>query len=472
MIRMTGTAANSMAAGRLGAPSCTRLSQKNPYESRLQAGAPTVLFSTPGLGKQWIRNIGQLDAGGPRSAALSLVNAALNAIDTAQVFASCVSLDGDALRIKDRIISLDIFRRIHVIGIGKAAHPAALALERILGARLSGGIVIGPGAKPHGSRFSFHHGTHPMPSPRNVRASGQIVALCQRLDERDLVLVIVSGGGSSLLCWPESECGQGRRLYRDFLRTGGTIVELNTVRKHLSSLKGGGLAKMLHPATVIGLILSDVPGDKYNSVASGPTYRDDTTAEDAARILEQYHLGGYRLTETPTDAKYFATVTNIPLVSNQTALLAMRARARALRLKSIILSDSLYDPAAAVARKMFDAAQGPGHPDLVLAGGEPELKVPAAAGRGGRNQHLALCALSRIKTGQVFVSFATDGQDNGPCAGAVADSATAEKARGLGLDITDYLNRFDSETFFEKTGSQIITGPTGANVSDLMLLLK
>jgi glycerate-2-kinase len=435
-------------------------------------GTAAISKAAAGMGKQWIQNIGRLDTGGPRSAALSLVNAALNAIDTAQVFASSVSLDGDALRIKDHTISLDRFRRIHVIGIGKAAHPAAVALERILGPRLSGGIILGTGAKPHGSRFAFHQGTHPMPSLRNVRASRRIVALSEQLDERDLVLAVVSGGGSSLLCWPESECGQGRRLYRDFLRTGGTIVELNTVRKHLSSLKGGGLAKMLHPATVIGLILSDVPGDKYNSVASGPTYRDDTTAADAARILEKYHLGGYRLMETPTDGKYFATVTNIPLVSNRAALQAMQERARALRLKAIILSDSLYDPAAAVARKMFDAAQGPGHPALVLAGGEPEVKVPAVAGRGGRNQHLALCALSHIKNDQVFVSFASDGQDNGPCAGAVADGVTAEKARNLGLDIADYLNRFDSQTFFEKTGAQIITGPTGANVSDLMLLLN
>lgn len=193
---------------------------------------------------------------------------------------------------------------------------------------------------------------------------------------------------------------------------------------------------------------------------------------NARRILGKYHLAGYRLMETPKDRKYFAAVTNLPLVSNQTALQAMQERAQALHLKTTILSDRLYYPAAAVARKMFDAAQGPGRPDLVLAGGEPQVKVPAVPGRGGRNHHLALHALSHIKGGQVFISFASDGQDNGAGAGAVADRATAEKARRLGLDIADYLNRFDSQTFFEKTGAQLITGPTGANVSDLALLLQ
>src|SRR4029077_11513918 len=132
---------------------------------------------------------------------------------------------------------------------------------------LAGGVVIGTGPA-NCRRVQTFQGSHPLPSEENVRASQHIVELSERLETDDLVLVIVSGGGSSLLCWPPSECEQGQRLYRDFLATGGPIVELNTVRKHLSALKGGGLAKMLHPATVIGLIFSDVPGDHFESVAS------------------------------------------------------------------------------------------------------------------------------------------------------------------------------------------------------------
>ena len=153
-------------------------------------------------------------------------------------------------------------------------------------------------------RLQTFQGTHPLPSAENVRASGKIVQLAKQMTENDLVLVIVSGGGSALMCWPQSECEQGRRLYQNFLRAGGSIVELNTVRRHLSALKGGGLAAMLYPATVVGLIFSDVPGDNPQAVASGPTYRDETTVEDARRILGKYGLGGYALRDTRIDAKY------------------------------------------------------------------------------------------------------------------------------------------------------------------------
>jgi glycerate-2-kinase len=187
------------------------------------------------MGKQWIKNFDAIATSDPRKTALSLVNAALNAIDTAQVLASSVSLDGNTVRIQDQKINLARFQKIHLIGLGKAANQAAVALEGILGLRLSGGLIIVPGSDSHGlsppsqvvgrairarrrlphrSRITFLQGTHPMPSPANVEASRQIVALSKQLGKDDLVLVVVSGGGSSLLCWPESECEQGRRHRR------------------------------------------------------------------------------------------------------------------------------------------------------------------------------------------------------------------------------------------------------------------
>jgi glycerate 2-kinase len=421
--------------------------------------------------KQWIKNHAQLATTAGRETALALVNAGLNAIDTGQVMASSLSHEGDTLRIQKRKIDLTRFHRIHVIGFGKAAGRAAEALEDLLGPRLGGGVVIGTGPSAC-RRVQVFQGTHPLPSEANVRASQHIVELAERLTADDLVLVIVSGGGSAMLCWPESECDQGRRLFQDMLQTGAPITELNTVRKHLSALKGGGLAKMLHPATVIGLIFSDVPGDHFESVASGPTYRDETTVADARRILEKYRLAGYELVETPKEIRYFENVTNIPLVSNRVALQAMAARGEAMNLPTMTLSDSLYDPYANVAERVFAAAAGPSAPNLLLAGGEPEVKVPAAHGRGGRNQFLTLRALKSIKAGQVFISFGSDGRDNGDAAGAIADAETMKKALALGLDLDDHLNRFDSQTFFEKTGDLILTGPTEANVSDLMLLLN
>jgi len=422
------------------------------------------------MAKQWIKNFAQIATSGKREAALSVVNAAFNAIDTPQVMSSSLSLEGDLLRIKDRKIKLAQFQNIYVIGFGKAANQAAMALEKILESRLAGGIVLGTSAAACACLQTFQ-GTHPLPSAENFRASGKIVQLAKRMTANDLVLVVVSGGGSALLCWPQSECEQGRRLYQDFLRTGGTIVELNTVRKHLSALKGGGLAAMLHPATVAGLIFSDVPGNNGQAVASGPTYRDETTIEDARRVLSKYHLSGYELVETQKEARYFEKVCNIPLVSNQVALQAMMARARALQLNAVIISDSLYDSVAGVAGKFLETARRANSAALFLAGGEPEAKIPARHGRGGRNQLLTLQAMKIISNDQVFISFGSDGRDNGDAAGAIADGETAAKTARLGLDIDAHLHGLDSQTFFERTGDLIITGPTGANVYDLMLLL-
>jgi len=420
--------------------------------------------------KQWIQNFDALATSERRRTALALVNAALSAIDTELVVRGAVAVDGDVLRVKERMFSLLRFQRVFVVGIGKAAARAAAVLEEILRDRLAGGVVIGSEGFVSTSLQVFR-GDHPLPSRANVDASGRIVELSGSMTENDLVLVVVSGGGSAHLCWPESECEQGRRLYHDFVKGGGTIVELNTVRKHLSSLKGGGLAKMLFPATVIGLIFSDVPGDSLHSVASGPTYFDETSVAEAERILEKYHLSGYSLTETPKDRQNFANVTNVPLVSNRIALEAMREQARGLGLKATVLSDRLYDPVATVAKIMFEAAKGGENPQVILAGGEPAVEVPTVHGLGGRNQHLALQALAHLKPGHLFLSFGSDGQDNGPAAGAIADEKVVARARDLGLNSMDDLSGFDAHNFFEKTGGLVITGPTNANVSDLMLLL-
>ena len=421
--------------------------------------------------KQWVKNFDTLATSERRRTALALVNAALNAIDTPQVVRNAVEVNGHVLRVKDRTFALSRFKRILVLGIGKAASRAAQALEEILGAQLAGGVVIGNEAFVSQSLRVFH-GDHPLPSPANVEASRQMVEHSRGMTENDLALVVVSGGGSAHLCWPESEREQGRRLYHDFVKCGGSIVELNTVRKHLSSLKGGGLANAFFPATVVGLIFSDVPGDGFESVASGPTYYDETTVRDAEHILEKYQLSGYSLMETPKDRMSFSTVSNIPLVSNRIALEAMRERAGELGLKATILSDRLYDPVAVVAEQLFAAAKAGEKPQVFLAGGEPEVKVPSILGLGGRNQLLALHTLSRLKPGQLFVSFGSDGLDNGPAAGAIADGQIAVRGRELSLDCEDHLRRFDAGTFFERTGGLIITGPTQANVSDLMLLLS
>ncbi len=428
------------------------------------------------ISKKWIKNYTAIATTDRRKAILDIACAGLSAIDTEHVLQQAVSLTGPELHInnqtKDHVYDLSKFRSVRLIGFGKVVCEATAALEAILGDRLTSGIVIGTESTVC-NRVESYTGSHPMPSKANVIASNEIVTLSNDLTAEDLVIVVVSGGGSSLLCWPENECEQGERLYKEFLNTGGTIEELNTVRKHISSIKGGGLAKMLYPATVAALIFSDVPGagDRvFAEVASGPTYRDMTTVADAEAVLKKYNLTGYTLNETPKEEKYFEKVSNIPIVSNNTALDAMAERATSMGFKTVIISDELYQSPKEVVSLMFKTAEG-AHKVAILAGGEPAIQVRAQHGVGGRNEHCSLEALKLLSKNSIFVSLASDGHDNNLAAGAIADSQTLEKATLAKLDIQAHLDTFDAYTFFEKTGDLIVTGSTEANVSDLMVLL-
>ena len=246
---------------------------------------------------------------------------------------------------------------------------------------------------------------------------------------------------------------------------------MNTVRKHLSLLKGGGLAKIAYPATVIGLIFSDVPGDDFGEVASGPTFKDTTTIVDAQNIINKYNLGEFELIETPKEDKYFEKVHNFICVSNKTAILKMAEKVESLGLKAKVVSTDLYDEVNVSLKEIFDAKEDN---TVVLAAGEPKLKVSGDKGSGGRNLYMALKSieLNEFKDGEVFVSLASDGMDNGPSAGAVVDKYTVEKIKKLEIDIKEYLDNFDAYPVFDKSIDMIMTGPTGANVSDLMILFQ
>jgi len=416
----------------------------------------------------WINNFRDLAVSANREKILQVVEAGYDAIDTKRVVYSSISLSDHTLRVKDREYKLDRFKNIKLLGFGKAACLAAAAVEKIIGPLLTDGVVISAGEAP--CKFiKTYKGTHPEPSETNVEASKKVLALAEAATEDDLVIVIVSGGGSALLCWPEDEYKQGQRLYNAFLKSGGTIEELNIVRKHISLLKGGGLARALYPATVVGLIFSDVPGANYKMIASGPTFKSASTIADARRIIEKYKLGEYRLIKNPGDDKYFKKVDNILLVSNETALQAMKWRAGELGFEAKIVSAEIYESPAA-AMKMFLKESRAG--TFIIGGGEPRLAVDAGNKAGGRNLFFSLTALRYIKSNQVFISFASDGRDNSDFAGGIADAITLEKAKKMNLDIEDYIKSYDALTFFKKTGNTIDTGPTGANVSDLMVLFE
>ncbi|MEY2664388.1 MAG: hypothetical protein RIT04_196 [Candidatus Parcubacteria bacterium] len=407
-----------------------------------------------------------------RKDALDIVQAGLNAINTRRIIREAFSLSGNTLTIRGNVFNLDQFKSLHVIGFGKAVCEAVSEIDAILGEHIDGGITISTESGTC-ETVDIYEGSHPMPSEHNVLISKKIIDLSEKLQKDDLVLVISSGGGSSLLCWPPEECEDGKRLYAEFLKTGGSISELNTVRKHISSIKGGGLAKALYPAHVVGLVFCDVPGGVYADVASGPTYLDTTTIADAQAIISKYSLGSYELKETPKDSMYFEKVLNIPMVSNQTALDAMKVRAQELGFEATIAGNDMYGTPTEVCKHMNQSARTLlSDKKVVIAGGEPSLHVPEKHGKGGRNQFVALTFAQNITSGQVFISIGSDGKDNTLAAGAIVDSETSMKIKKAGFDLKQTLENFDSYPALEACGDLIITGSTGANVSDIMLLLE
>lgn len=435
--------------------------------------------------EHWIKNFDELATIENRKLALEIAEAGLEAINTQKVIHSSLSLKDNILSIKGEQFDLAKFKRIKVVGFGKASCEAAFALEKVLGSKIEEGAVIGL-QKISCDYIETFAGTHPRPSEVNIEAGKRIFEIADESKADDLVIAIVSGGGSALLCYPESECTQGSKLYDVFLKCGQTITEINTIRKHLSLLKGGGLAKVAYPATIIGLIFSDVPGNCFEDVASGPTYKDDSTVHQAEMIIHEHKLGEFSLVETPKDNKYFEKVHNFVLVSNKTAVEAMAVKAKELGLEPNIISTEMYDEVDEALKKIFDAA-GKGQTlgiskrsDLkeptgfvILAAGEPKLEVTTKGGSGGRNLFMALRAVKEKMTDEnsVLIPLASDGMDNCDAAGAIIDVDTIEKIEKLGLNLADYQARFDAYPIFQKSGDMIMTGATGANVSDLMILL-
>ncbi len=416
----------------------------------------------------YIKNAAVLGRSEERKKTLDIISAAYTSIDTEKVLRDRIRLDNTVLVIGDQVFDLAAFEHVYIVGCGKIACQAAAIVEEILHDKVRDGAVIGL-TEHVCSVVSTYQGSHPLPSERNFRASEHIERIGANVSERDLVIAIVGGGGSALLCSSQGECDQSTKLYEAFLNSGGTIDELNIVRRHLSSLKGGGLVQTLYPATIVGLIFSDVPGGSLATVASGPTYRDTSTIEDALAIIERYHLGSYDLVETPKDEALFERVFNIMMVSNSVALEAMANAARGMGLEPIFSSCEPY----AFPEVMIETMLRESKPQsVVLLGGEARLVVPEGIhGIGGRNTYLALEAIQKIGNKQLFASFASDGHDNAGVAGALVDATTRARIEAEKLPLDEYKRNRDSTSLFLRTNDVIETGPLDSNVSDLTLLL-
>lgn len=422
------------------------------------------------MSRQYIKNFKELAITKEREDLLNIINSAYEAIDTTEIINHNISMNNHTLTISDKTFDTNNFKNIHVIGFGKASSVAVMAIENILKNKVAGGIVMD---KKIGECkiVKQYICTHPKPSTSNILPSEDLARLSKSLDEKDLAIVVVSGGGSSMLCWPESECEQGIILYNEFLKSGGNIKELNVLRKHISALKGGGLAKLLYPATVIALIFCDVPGNTFEDVASGPTYKDSSTIKDAKSILLKYNLPlNIIFNETPKEDMYFEKVYNIPLVDNTFAIQEMEKKAKDLGYKVINLGSNLYESVDSIIDKLLEKVE---RNTVVIGAGEPSVVVRGTRGINGRCEYLTIKSLQKISPDDCLSSFASDGIDNlSISAGAIADKITLEKARNLQLSINENIMNNTIDEFFTKTGDQIITGETGSNVSDLMILLR
>jgi len=447
----------------------------------------------------------------PFSDLKAIYHAALKRVDPYAMVKSRVSLDNSNLNIRLDSQKMQLFlgnvKDIYVLGAGKATAPMARAVEEILGQKLSGGLIsVKKGHTDQLNKIEIIEAGHPVPDGNSALAAHQIIDLAAKGDETTLFINLISGGGSALLACPEKyrgaciSLGDKQKTTELLLACGAGINEINSVRKQLSGIKGGKLARHIYPARSVNLILSDVVGDDLGTIASGPTAPDVTTVTQALGILKKYKLlsrlpvsvtkileSGARHQagkDEVSEDKIFSKAHNILLGNNLSALNAARQKAECLGYNTLVLSSRLTGEAREIARVFSgmagDIALGSlplQRPACVLAGGETTVTI-RGNGKGGRNQEMVLSFLQALDTGPAgienifFLSGATDGND-GPtdAAGAFASRAVLEAGKKAGMDISEYLGRNDSYTYFDATGHLFKPGPTNTNVCDLQILL-
>jgi hydroxypyruvate reductase len=409
--------------------------------------------------------------------------------------------DGKRLWVDDRPYFLDQLQRVIVVGCGKAAAPMAGAVAELLGERISAGVVITK--EGYGSAgdeldrmgtIAIREAGHPIPDERGQRATEEILRNLRGLSEEDLVICLISGGGSALMTCPARGVSleDVQKLTSVLLACGATITEINTLRKHLDEVKGGGLARAAFPAHLVTLTLSDVVGDALDVIASGPTVPDTTTYSDALAVLDKYdvadqvpaslleHLHRGARGEVPDTPKVgdpaFDRLQNVMVGNNRLAVEAALRQAAREGFETLCLTAHLQGEArragqvlAGLAHQLARCRQHGGLPICAAAGGETTVTL-TGDGIGGRNQEVALGAVPLLAglEGVFLVALATDGGD-GPtdAAGAVATGDTLGRARRLGLNPEDYLMRDDAYHFFAALGDLLKPGPTRTNVNDL-----
>ncbi len=440
-----------------------------------------------------------------RSDAEAVFLAAVERVDPFEAVKRFVQRQGNRLLLGETAgsegdLDLDAFERVLVVGGGKATAPMARAVEQLLGDRVAGGrINVKYGFAEALDRITIVEADHPVPDRSGVDGTRRIMDLLAQAGERDLVISLISGGGSALLPQPAGRIRleEKQSVTRKLLECGASIDEINAVRKHISGSKGGQMARAAAPATTVNLMLSDVVGDRMDVIASGPFVPDESTFAAAWRILERYDLMGSvprsvrehleqgrngDIPDTPkTGDPAFDRVTNLIIGSNIQALERAAQEAESRGYASLILSSMIEGETrdvakvhAAIGREMLKSGRPLPPPACVISGGETTVTI-RGTGRGGRNQEFGLAAaleLTGLPPGIVLLSGGTDGND-GPtdAAGAVVDPSSVEKGRQAGLEAEAYLDDNDAYSYFSATGDLLVTGPTRTNVMDVRLVM-
>lgn len=434
-----------------------------------------------------------------RKLALDSLETAVNSADPEHIIKSKLILKDSHLHIDHKKIDISRFRHVYVLGGGKASGLMARALEQVLGHHITCGTINVPkGKKPATKIVRLHEASHPIPDESGVDGTRQMLKIAEQAGKNDLIICLISGGGSSLMPLPRNGISiQDKRALTDtLLKSGAAINEINTVRKHISDFKGGWLARKAYPATVLNLILSDVVGDPLEFIASGPTVADTTTFDDAVKVLVKYQLWkkapasiknvlalgqNGSIPETPkTYDRAFKRVHNVIIGNCRTASLSAADSLKASGLHALMLTSTLEGEAksvgailSSIAKEIIASGRPVRRPSAVIAGGETTVVV-TGNGKGGRNQEISLSAGLKLtgSEGVVVASLATDGVD-GPtdAAGAIIDGKTMRRATALGLSGHEFIANNDSYSFFEKLGDLIFTGPTGTNVNDVSVVV-
>ena len=426
-----------------------------------------------------------------RDTARRIFQYALAESSIAKAFARHVSCERGILRVREDLFDLNRYARVFVVSIGKAGHTLVEALESQVGSRLEGIVAtsVDTGSQVHG--FRYFRGGHPTPNADSVRAAEAILKSLSAQNAASLVIFMLSGGGSAIAEKPiddEISLDDLIATYRALVLSGAPIAEINAVRKHLSAVKGGRLAQAAHPAQQVSLLISDVPDNTLDALASGPTMPDSTSIADCYAVVEKYALleqfpasvrelfQRHALEETPkSDDPSFVHARWWPVLSNQTAV--EEASAAAAREGFAVEIDNScddwdYERAADYLLERLRNLRQKVSRVCLISGGEVTVKV-TNGGRGGRNQQFALACATKIAGENIVVlSAGTDGIDgNSTAAGSIVDGTTLDRAKAAGLHPATALKTFNASPLFDALGDAIITGPTGNNVRDLRILL-